>query len=765
MADFCIPKALVEKLNKAINEESIVKLFDMSKNERIKFLSENSSKELGEKISSSFDDILAEAKRDSFEKTLKSLGLKDKEKMKETLTEIRKLTNDELLDPTKENYIVDKIVSNATGTKITKEETQKIIEIGSKIEKYKSVVDTTPLIEGGKMSKKYKDSFYEMAIAQDEMNKYLSSKTPTSKAETFWGHAKATMLLKPASWLVNIISNTVNSGFEAVARRAGTGRMRGYNSDITKEWKQLMASIYKKTGNDYSRALSLDEMTTGFGKTLGEANGPGKETWLTNLVYKQALGAPDAWSARMNFADAANLYSSKIADGLNLGEGAKKKAGEIMSDALNVIPSTEEGKLVRQMAVADALRATYTNESVSSKMTMHIKKAINGAFEDAGIGWFRGGDLIEPFVKTPANVIEQGLDISGLGALKAVVKTIKGYRLKNIEPEEASRLFMGALKDASKTGLGLIGSFMLAKAIGPDNFMGAYDPNRTKWEQLRNSNYNAIKIGDRWISIDYFGPLGTPLVSMLSAQKYADGGFNNQIGGYLKGTMSQISNLPFVSSTAELYGKFAEASDVDKKKFYPILSKWFMDQVGSRVPGVFSDIAKMTDKEIRDTTTGKFGIIGLNLDPIVAKIPWLANTLPSKRNILGEIIKTEQYSKEDNFMIGLFTTILTGARVKTEQQSPEGKEIYRLYETNNKPTITNWKYIQADKLQKLQDKVGKDKYNEIFANEYGPKYKVEIAKLLQSSIYKAKSDADKKKMIDDKEDLVMNKIYSTYGIK
>lgn len=765
MKDFCIPKNLVEKLNKAIDEESIVRLFNMSKSRRIKFLSDNSNSELGNKISSSFDDILAEAKRDALEKTLKTLGLKDKEKMLGVVSEIRKLTNDELLDPAKIDYVVDKIVSNATGVKITKEETNKIIEIGSKIEKYKSVVDTTAIIKEGRMNQKYKDSFYEMAIAQDEMNKYLSTRTPTSKKETFWSHAKAMMLLKPASWLVNIISNTINSGFESLSRRVGMKRMGGYNSDIAKDWKQLMARIYKETGNDYSRALSLDEMTTGFGKTLGEANGPGKETWLTNLVYKKALGAPDAWSARMNFADSANIYSSKIADTMNLGNGTKNKAAEILADSFNINPLTKEGKQVREMAVADALRATYTNKSISSKMAMSIKNALNGVFEDAGIGWFRGGDLIEPFVKTPANVIEQGLDISGLGALKATVKTIKGYKLKNLEPEEARTLFIGAMKDASKTGLGLISAFLLSKTIGTDNFMSAYDPQRTKWEQLRNSNYNAIKIGDKWISLDYFGPIGTPLISMLSAQKYAGEGFSNQIGGYMKGMFKQTANLPFITSASELYGKFSDASDIDKKKFYPVLSKWFIEQVGARVPGVLSDIAKMTDTEIRDVTTGKFGSSSFNVDPIVAKIPWAVRLLPPKKNILGEVIKTEQYSKEDNFMIGLFTTILAGARVKTEQKSPEGKEIYRLYGTGNPPAITNWKYIQSKKLQALKDKVGEEKYDEIFVNEYGKEFKVEIADALESNQYKEKNDEDKKKYIDTKEDGIIKDIYRNYGIE
>jgi hypothetical protein len=762
MANFCIPKNIVEKISQQLDDTSISKLFDMSSEERVRFFATHSNTEIATNISRSFDDILSEAKRDALEKALKTLGVKDADTLKKIKSEIRKFSNNDLLDPAKTDGIIKKITSIATGSNITEEETKIIVKFGSEVEKYKSVVDVNNPVKDGKWNTKYGEAFYEMAKKQEELNKFLVSKVPISKTETFWSHAKASMLLKPASWLVNIISNTENAALEAISKRVGVGRMGGYNSDITKEWKTMMAKIYKETGNDYSRSLSLDDMVTGNGKALGEISNIGKDTWLTNLVYKYALGSPDAWSARMNFADSANLYSSKLADGLGLtGKEAKKKAGEILSDSLNVIPKTEDGRYVRELSVADALRATYTNESWAAKFSLAIKKAINSI---PGFSKVRPGDLLEPFVKTPANVVEQGLDIAGLGYLKATAKTIKYFRTKNIDEKIAKQYLMGALKDGSKATAGIIPAFLLAATIGTDNYMGAYDPQRSKWEQLRNSNYNAIKVGNKWISLDYLGPVGTPLIAMLEAKKYGKGNILDTMGAYLKGAFNQSTKIPFISSFPELYAQFQDASDVDKSKFYPVVSKWFTEQIASRVPGILADISKMTDTQIRDTSSGRFGKFGLNPDPILAKLPWVATFLPGKTNILGEPVKTEQHSKEDNFMLGLASTILSGARIKTEQQSTEGKEIYRLFSSGNAPTITNWKYIQSSTLQKLKDKVGTDKFNEIFINEYGPKFKSEISKSINTQSYKSKSDKDKKKEIDLKEDMIMNSIYNKYGI-
>jgi len=763
VANFCIPKDIVEKISKQIDETSIAKLFDMTKKERIKFFAKHADDGLAQNISSSFDDILAEAHRDSLEKAMGLLGIKDKEVRNALRKEIRKLSNDDLLNPEKIDGIINELSGLATGSKITKEEVDEVIKLGAEVEKYKSVMDTNPTVKDGKFNTKFAEALEGFDIASDKMNKFIASHTTVSKSETFWSHAKASMLLKPASWLVNIESNVINTGLESISRRFGSGRMGGYNSEIVNAWKKSMAKIYRKTGNDYSRALSLDDMVTGKGKALGEVSTTGRDTWFTNMIYKEALGTPDAWTARMNFADAANIYSSKIADGLVKGTSARKaKAAEILGDALNVIPKTEDGKYVRQLAVEDAMRATYTNESATSKLSMTIKNAINSI---PGIKKAKVGDLLEPFVKTPANVVEQGLDISGLGFLKGTVKLVKYFKTKKLDEKIAKQYLLGALKDGSKAGAGLSTAYLLSLAIDKDNFMGAYDPERSKWEQLRNSNYNAIKIGDKWVSMDYLGPLGSPLVAMLSAKKYGNDSFVDTIGGYLKGAASQITRIPFATSIAELYGSYKEATDVEKQKFLPVMQKMFMDQVASRTPGILSDIAKMTDTQIRDTSTGKFGKFGFNPDPIVAKIPWVANSLPEKRNIIGEDIKTEKMAKEDQFMLGLFSTIAAGARIKTEQSSPEGKEIYRLHKSGNAPTITNWRYPNGKAINALKDSVGKEKFREIFIDEFGPAYKSAVSELLQDDEYKEASDDEKKGMIDKAEDEVMADIYYNYDIE
>lgn len=752
--NLCIPPKQAEKLAKAIEKTGIVELLDKTAQERQEFLRKYLDRDLANLFLEQFNILAAESKRTAIIKTLKTLGLK-KEEATKLAREIRKIPQEVLLDP---NFDFSDQITRVF-VELSEKEVSTISKYGEAIEKYQTELELTKPIKNGQLNPKFKEVMYNLAVNQKKLDSFLHQVSPKSAQETFWSHAKASMLLKPASYVVNILSNAINSVFGLTSRRIAFRKVGGYNSDLAREYKKLFANIYAKTGYDYTRALSLDEMITGKGKLFGEVASRGKETFLTKLVFEKALGGPDAFSARLSFADTANIASSKIADQLGLkGKKAKDKAAEIMADAFLVIPKTEHGKYVREIAVAQALKDTFTNDSWATKFTFALKNAFNFL---PGAKTIRYGDIIEPFVKTPANVISQGLDASGAGFLKSTVKFIRYFKAKKLDTSKAQTFLTDALQDASKAGVGLIASFLLAEAIGEDNFIGAYDPRRVKYEQLRNSNFNAVKIGDRWISLDYFGVLATPLVAILAAKQARKDKQNSALtfANYLKGVAYQGLKLPFMTSFYEMIEEYKTASSVDKKKFLPVVSKIFNEQIASRIPGILGDIARLTDDAIRDTSKGIFSFKGITLDPIVAKIPFVARHLPEKKNMLAETLKPE--TKINSFIVGAFTILLAGARIKTEVSSPAGKEIYRLMKTGNTPQITNWRYIQSQNLQKVKDKLGEEKFNQLF-DRYGEALKTAIETLMKTPEYKRANDEEKAKMISKQEDVIMDKIFKKY---
>jgi hypothetical protein len=227
---------------------------------------------------------------------------------------------------------------------------------------------------------------------------------------------------------------------------------------------------------------------------------------VEDTVFKQLMGAPDVASAAVHFADSVNLNSLKAA------RGSQSKARELMHDAMRVNPVTEQGKILREQAIMDAQYATWTNKSWSTQVSLGIRKVVNDL-----TGNLRIGDYLFPFVKTPANVISTGLDYAGLGIPKALVTTIKGVRSGTLKDPKT---IQSLSRNLTRSGLGLTAAVAIAYNLKPEDFMGAYDPNRQQLAELKDSNFNAVKIGNKWISTDWFGPLSVPLTSMLYAKKY-----------------------------------------------------------------------------------------------------------------------------------------------------------------------------------------------------------------------------------------------------
>ena len=655
-------------------------------------------------------------------------------------------------------------VSDILGAKITTKEVETVKKLGEKLRvtKETSEKELEKSISKQEITKEYQDSLIAYAKALKETDEFLIGKSATDWSSTFWNHIQGSMLLNPASWNINIISNIEMAGITAIERRLKNMRLSGYSSDLSKKWKKTMLSVRKETGYDMSRALSLDEMLQK--KIIGEKLSIGKDSFFTNFIYNDALGKPDAWAARMAFADALDLESSSLVHGMGItGNAAKQKAREIFLDAIQIVPKTEEGKVARKAAVLEAQIATWTNPGLIADSTLKLKAGLNKMVEDGmGLKGFKLGNMIEPFVKTPANIAQFGIDGAGLGIIRGAgkfVSLIKNHSV--LDKVQRKRLLGEAISDSMRTGFGVGGALALASFIPKDNFVGSYDPNRWKYEQLRNSNTNSIRIGNKWYSLDYYGGLASPLVAVLYAKKYGKGNLAQMLGQYAMGVADQSTQIPFLGSVWAMGKKFNEVVDPNSpesgKQGAKLIYDIFSDQITSRVPGLLTNIAKLFDTNDREAE-------GF-LKTLQSKVPILRKGLPVKQDFLGQDIMTEVGVNEGTQKyVAMLTQILAGARIKTAKDRPYASEIYRLKESGNGASFTSWNYRLGKRQQALKDKVGDDEYRRIYREEYGKVIIDKINKKISEEKYKKMSDADKKLEIDKINDDVIGKIYSKYRI-
>lgn len=617
--------------------------------------------------------------------------------------------------------ILEDVVSDNLGVKVSSEEVAKISSLSKDIDSAQKTLGDNL---GNPSKTKENIDFWK---AKKQMDDYLMSKNPTNLLRVATGTiGRSAMLFSVKSPILNIGSNLEVGFTEALSRRIAGGALKGTDNKLAVDYVKMVNKIYQETGYDVSRMVSISDTGAMGERVLGEgvvhAQGPGKIRAITrfvadDIVFKQMMGAPDVAFSSMHFADSVNLNALKMA------KGNKTEARIIMEDAMRLEPVTPEGELLRTQGILDAQTATWTNKTWASNVTQKLRSVFNEVSGDV-----RLGDILFPFVKTPANVIATGMDYAGVGIPKALIKAYKAFKggeLKN------PQVLQSISRDLVRAGIGLTGAVMITSQLKDEDFVGAYDPARSQIEQLRGSNYNAVRFGNKWISTDWFGPLSVPITATMYARKYGKQGWGERIFQYTKGVGSSITNLPVISDVYDYIRSATFKDNQDLKGMAGDTFDYVSGQVYSRiVPSFMSDTAKVLDSKERQTGTG--------LQSIQAKIPLLRNSLPEKKNIFGESLKTEP----------AWSTILFGSRVKTSQENAMISEINRVSQKTDKSvTFTDWGKSSSKTLTDFKKKVGESGFNDAKI-KYGQKLKQELENTVNSSSYKKSSDEEKLKMIN-----------------
>lgn len=624
-----------------------------------------------------------------------------------------------------QDYVAEKL-----GVSVSKGEVAEITKLAKNIDEAQKTLGE----DLGNPTKQQENiDFFKAKKAMDD---YLLSRHPANRAKVLTGTiGRGMMLFSLKSPLLNIGSNIEVGLTEALSRRLATGQLKGTDNALATSYVKMVNKIYQATGYDVSRMTELKDAETAGGRVLGaytHAQGPGATRkigrWVEDVVFKQLMGAPDVAFSAAHFADSVNLNAKKF-----------DNPKEVMADAMRLEPTTPEGEILRAQAVLDAQVATWTNKSWANTVSGGIRKVLNDVSGDA-----RVGDYLLPFVKTPANVIATGMDYAGLGIPKALYKTFKAFKQGDLKD---ATTMQSIARDVVRGGLGLTGAVIIANQLSNDDFVGAYDPARAQIEALRNSNYNAIKVGDKWVSTDWLGPLAVPVTAMMYARKYGKTG-GEQTFQYGKAVAAGALNIPGIADIFNYVKTNAFKANQTLEEATGATVDYVTSQLYSRlVPSFISDIAHAIDPTVRQG--------GKGLNGVIAKIPFLSETLPAKTDIFGNEVQGES----------ALSDILFGSRVKTDRQTALVKEINAVSTANDKGiNFTNWDTSSSKTLAQFKEKVGVDTYNEAKV-KYGQELQKQLEATFAKPTYQRLSDEDKLKVINGKDADAMDKVFQQYGFR
>lgn len=747
MAAFCIPVQLAEKLKQAAKagDIDIAKMYEMDSAGRRELFEKYTDKNTAKEINVNFEKAMVSSQKTALKKwaeTVFNAKTKKTQRYKDVLAKIERLDDMGLLTPENDKAFMSDLVADRLGVTVTSDEAEKISSLAKELETLakEETEFGTPTIEYFK--------------ARKRMDDYLDSITPNSRlrvaTETI---GRGTMLLSIKSPLLNVESNTIQGFLQIAERRLGERKLVGSNSDYAVSYMKFVNDVYKQTGYDISRMESLQngKRVLGEGKPNAQGKGVIRKVgrFYEDKVFKQLLGAPDVFFASIQFADSANIASAKIAalEGLE-GDKAKQRALTILKDATRIQPNTPQGEMVRAQARADAEYATYTNKSVYADIALGIRKLFNIPLKD-----LRVGDQIMPFVKTPANVIGAGIDASGV-----LVPADVAIRMTNVlkaihNGDNITEAWLQNMKGFSRrvirAGLGLTFAYALSTLFKPEDFIGEY-PSTEKERQLlelRQATPNSVKIGDNWISLDYFGAIGAPLVGMLYARKYGKD-LPDAVFRYYQGVATQSAKIPGFTEFYNTVKSLKEAAPSARNTLDENLkgvSSFALDFIRARtIPGIVYDFAKASDTVDRkvDTKTDE-------LAKLKSGFPGLRQELPEKRNVFGETVQSQGWK-----------VLLFGARVKTAQKDPLIDELVRLDQTGNLPSITDVSKT-SDRAKRLKQQIGEKRFDQAM-QYYGKRLKEDLQETITDSDYQEGNDDDKKKLLDNVKKSVFEEMLYEY---
>jgi hypothetical protein len=644
---------------------------------------------------------------------------------------------DTVLGAETSGQFLEDLVEQSLGVDISSEEGAKIYEL------HKKMKEAEAFDEFGLPVK-------EWWKARKELENYLDSITPVSAWKVFFSTAgRGALLLSIKSPVTNIVGNIVMGLEQMIERRVENTTLAPNHAKLMSKYMANAMSIYQSTGYDVTRMYSMESSRKTLGEEITHAQGKGVVRKLgrfyEDVVFKNLMGAPDIAFSAYAFSESLAMSATLIAKQENLkGKALIARSEEIFLDGTKIEPDTEQGKKARFKAIADAEYATFQNNSYYSKAALGVRGLMNDVS-----GNIQLGDNFIPFAKTPANVVGAGIDAMGISAGRAIWKLRRAFiDMRNgdgTKMREVARLF-------TRSGMGLVFAFLLVGLLDPDDYIGEYPVNATERELLRtrNATPNSLRMGDKWVSLDYFGFVGAPIVGLMYAKKYG-GAFWEDLIRFGQGGFVQLTKVPGfeqIRNFAEAIADIKKEGGLDIKKIGKSTASGAVDFLAARtIPSIVSDIARVFDDFERKRDYEK------PLQALQTRIPGWRENMQMRTNAFNEPIETEQD----------YSIILFGSRVKTDTSNKITEEYVRLKNTGNMPTLVNIE-TSSDRVKALKTQISEVKYKQAIAN-YGVELKRELLKELESSAYKKKTDEEKKDALNKVRNKVLDDMLKKYNYK
>lgn len=453
----------------------------------------------------------------------------------------------------------------------------------------------------------------------DEMEEISKMSEGDGKAIRFQKLQDETRALIPSRWwdkLVNIwkaglLTGIKTSGLNILASAAHTGLE--IIKDVPAAGIDVLFSLLTgKRTVTVSTKGTVEGMKTGFQKgwqylkTGYDSRNIAKKLDYTRVRFKhKAFQTYVDGIFRILGAEDQPFYYGALQRSLyNQARVAAKNKGLRGGEADAFIKSLVESPTDEMgvYALADAETAVFQNRTALGMAASAIVKAVPGA------------GFVIPFARTPSSVAMQVINYSPVGQIAEIVRQIsKGKFDQRALSQAFGRSVVGSIPIF--IGIKLFDHDLISLDF-PDT-----ERERESWK-AEGRKANSIKVGDKWRTVQVFGPAG-PLLLMGGHFRRALAEDGSQTGAMIKavfGTLKSFTEQTFLKGTNDVMNAIMDPERNAEYVASSFISSW--------IPTIINDVARSTDpKERRAESIWQ---------RVKSRLPILRQGLEPQVDILGQ---------------------------------------------------------------------------------------------------------------------------------
>lgn len=557
------------------------------------------------------------------------------------------------------------------------------------------------------------------------------------------------MLANPRTHARNMFGNVAMAGLTSIRNRISSGLQRRFVSDRSQRTRETIsrrnsaedAARYQVGLQEYKR---INDMLGDAGKYTNELNRIRRHM---RAPFNGVLGrAVDFASQKLEDED---VFFSQKAYASNLAQFLRAR-GITAEDYVSGNAGQEVIAEAQAYAIREAQRLTFRDFNTFSNFVQRIANL--GGDSAAGRVWQTIVGANIPFTRTPANIVVRGVEYSPIGLARGLYNLGVNVKRGNMTAGEAIDQISSGLVGTALVGLGA-----LLASQGVITGGGSDDEEQAAFDELRGFQPYALQIGGNSYTLDWLAPAALPFFTGAEIwnQLAGSGSEDEETNaleavlqgiGHMTDPMLEMSMLSGISDLLDSVAYYQGSNSI-----WPVLSSSVTNYISQFFPSVFGAIERTIEDTRQSSYTDPTSIIP---DDLQYPISQAMNRLPGEYNQVDYIDAWGRTESTGSLAGRAASNFVSPGYYSRLSESEVEDELQRVYDATggeynvfpDRATMGNTT-INGERLTPEQ-------YTE-YATTLGQTRLAEVSALMETDAYKAMSDAEKARAIQEVYDYAL----------